>query len=434
MKILLIGLSHKTAPVEIREQHVFSKTMLRAALTHFDTNHKQAHLDHVKEGVILSTCNRLEIYALVDNSSVAQHAIINFLSNSCSVPAEQFTDYLYIYHDDEAVQHLLRVASGLDSMVLGEPQILGQIRDAFEAALLQQAAGTVLSALFRAAIHTGKRARTETAISVNPSSISSVTASAAEQMLGDLSRQQILLIGVGEMGAIAVRALLKRGVSKIVVANRTLENAERLAKVWGGQAITFQQLPAAIAQADIIITATGAPHTILDRALLEPVMKERPDRPLFVIDIAVPRDADPNIAEIPNVQLCDIDDLQYQAQESVRDRQTEIPAVEMIVAEETTQFVDWFASLEVTSTIAELRQQIDQVRQCELERLLKRLDLDERERNLIATMSHRLVNKILHQPTMYLKKEAANGNGAACIATARHLFHLKRDHQANNNS
>lgn len=425
MKILLIGLSHKTAPVEIREQVTFTSTMLRSALTHFDkTHHHQAHLPDVNEGVILSTCNRLEIYALVRDVSTAQQVIIDFVCRSCDIAPEALIPYLYIYEDAAAVQHLMRVACGLDSMVLGEPQILGQITEAYELALSQNAAGTVLSALFRAAIHTGKRARTETAISVNPASISSVAASLAESLLGDLSERQVLLIGAGEMGAIATRALLRRGVKQIVVANRTFKNAEQLAKAWGGKAITFQQLTENMAHSDIIITSTGAPHTILNKKLLEPAMALRPDRPLFMIDIAVPRDVDPDVTKIANVHLRDIDDLQGQAEDNVRERESEIPRVEAILAGEVEQFLDWLSSLDAVSTITDLRRQIEEIRQIELQRLFNRLDLDEREQELIATMSHRLVNKILHEPTLGLKQQAASGNGAAYVAVVRQLFAL----------
>ncbi len=428
MKILLIGLSHKTAPVEVREKLAFTHTMLRSALTHFDHTHPQAHLEDVREGVILSTCNRLEVYTLVRDAAVAEQSIIDFLSRACSVSPDLFRQHLYVSHDEAAARHLFEVAAGLDSMVLGEPQILGQITDAYEAALSQGAAGTVLSALFRAAIHSGKRVRTETAISVNPASISSVAAALANQLLGDLAEQQVLLIGAGEMGAIAVRTLQRRGVSKIMVANRTFKNAEQLAKAWNGQAITFQQLPEALTAADIVISSTGAPHTILNRELLEPAMAERPDRPLFMIDIAVPRDIDPNVTEIPHVHLCDIDDLQSQAEDNVRERAQEIPYVEAIVANELTGFLDWLASLDVVGTITDLRRQIEALRQRELERLFHRLDLSEHDRELIATMSHRLVNKILHEPTMRLKQEAANGNGAIYISTMRQLFLLDETH------
>ncbi len=429
MKILLIGLSHKTAPVEVREKLTFSYTMLRSALTHFDHLHPQAHLEDVQEGIILSTCNRLEVYALVRDPGVARQAITDFLSRACAVSSELFAQHLYLCYDEETVRHLFRVAAGLDSMVLGEPQILGQITEAYEAALSQGAAGTVLSALFRAAIHTGKRVRTETAIGVNPASISSVAAALAGQLLGDLSERQVLLIGAGEMGAVAVRALQRRGVSKIVVANRTFKNAEQLAKAWDGQAITFQQLPEALSAADIVISSTGAPHTILNRELLEPAMVVRPNRPLFIIDIAVPRDVDPDVTEIANVHLHDIDDLQSQAEDNVRERESEIPYVEAIVEKEVVQFLKWLASLDVVSTITDLRRQVEEVGQRELERLFNRLDLDEREQEMVATMTQRLINKILHEPTLRLKEQAATGNGAIFISILRQLFLLD---EANN--
>ncbi len=424
MKILLLGLSHKTAPIEVREKLSFSSAMLRSALTHFDHTHPQAHLEDVREGVILSTCNRLEIYTLVREAEVARQSMVDFLSQACDVPPEQFINHLYVAQDEEAVNHLFRVAAGLDSMVLGEPQILGQITEAYEAALSQAAVGTVLSALFRAAIHAGKRVRTETSISVNPASISSVAASLAGQLLGDLSQRHVLLIGAGEMGAVAVRALVKRGVTKITVANRTYKNAEQLANAWGGRAIAFTQLPETMATADIIITSTGAPHTILNRELLEPAMSTRPDHPLFIIDIAVPRDVDPNVTEIPNVHLRDIDDLQSQAKDNVRERESEIPLVEAIIEKEAGQYLKWLASLDVVTTITDLRRRTEEIRQGEMERLFNRLELDEREREQIAVMTHRLINKILHDPTLRLKAEAANGNGAIFINTARQLFML----------
>ncbi|MCG3211388.1 MAG: Glutamyl-tRNA reductase [Anaerolineae bacterium] len=422
MKLLLVGLNHKTAPVEIRECLSFSATTLRSALTHFDAMHSQAHLDHIREGVILSTCNRLEVYALVENFDKARQTIIDFLGRSRGIPAEKFSSYLYVDHNEHAVRHLLRVAAGLDSMVLGEPQILGQITQAYEAALAQRAAGTVLSALFRAAIHTGKRARTETGIGVNAASISSVAANLASELLGDLTQRQILLVGAGEMGAVAVKALIKRGATDIVVANRTYKAAEELAAAWNGQAISFQKLPEAIASADIVITSTGAPHTILNLDLVAPALAARPERPLFIIDIAVPRDVDPNVANLPNVYLRDIDDLQTTAEQNVKDREAEIPQVEAIVEEEIGKYMQWLSSLSAVSTITALRQHIETLRLSELERLFSRLELDDRERELVATMSHRLINKILHEPTIRLKKETSDGNGAVYTSAVRHLF------------
>ncbi len=426
MKILLIGLSHKTAPVEIRERLDFNPTALRSALTHFDTNHTQAHLQDVREGVIVSTCNRLEVYTLVKDRETAIEGVIKLLSRSCETPADVFSKHLYYLEDDDAVRHLFKVAAGLDSMVLGEPQILGQITDAYEAALSQGAAGTVLSAMFRAAIHTGKRVRTETRIGVNPASISSVAARLANELLGDLSSQHVVLIGAGEMGAVAVRALRKRGVTKITVANRTYKNAEELASEWNGKAITFQQLPDVLVSSDIIITCTGAPHTIVDRQLIEPWVMVRNGRPLFLIDIAVPRDINPDVTELPNVHLRDIDDLQGVADDNVEARKAEIPLVEIVVGEELSQFLDWYASLDAVSTITDLRSQVEQIRQRELTQLFNKAELDERERELVKRMSHRLINKILHHPTLRLKDEAADGNGAAYVSVVRNLFDLDK--------
>ncbi|MCB0171618.1 MAG: glutamyl-tRNA reductase [Anaerolineae bacterium] len=426
MKVLLIGLSHKTAPVAIREQLSFSPASLKSALTHFDTtHHQQAHLETVMEGVILSTCNRMEVYATVRDPQKGTRAIIDLLSRACDTPASIFAEHLYMLEDEQAIRHLFRVACGLDSMVLGEPQILGQITDAYEAALSQKAAGTVLSGLFRAAIHAGKRVRTETRISVNPASVSSVAAGLAQQLLGDLTDRQVALIGAGEMGAVAVRALIQRGVSEVTVVNRTYERAQILADAWGGKAATFQHLPRILVSSDVIIVATGAPHIILTQEMVEQAMNERPQRPLFLIDIAVPRDIDPDVRRIPNVFLRDIDDLQSQVDDNVRERASEIPLVEQIVVEEVTQAVEWLMSLDVVSTITDLRGQIEELRQMELDRLFNKLDLDERERELIATMSHRLVNKILHKPTLQLKHEAVHGNGAEYASKVRRLFDLE---------
>jgi glutamyl-tRNA reductase len=430
MNILLIGLSHRTAPLEIRERLTFTPATLRSALTHFDSMHPQAHLEDVREGAILSTCNRLEVYTLVRKPQVAQAAIIKFLGRARDVSPELFAGHLYIRRDHEAVHHLMRVASGLDSLVLGEPQILGQITEAYEAALSQGAVATVLSTLFRAAIHTGKRARTETTIGVNAASVSSVAANTAQQLLGNLSQRKVLLIGAGEMGAIAARALLKRGAMNIAVANRTYQNAVQLAEEFHGKALTFQQLPPALAEADIIIASTGAPHTILNRKLLEPLMATRQERPLFIIDIAVPRDVDPDVTELPNVHLRDIDSLQAQADDNMAERTAEIPNVEKIVDEEAGQFLAWYDTLGVVPTITAMRDQVEQLRRSELDRLFNRLELDEQQRNLIDRMSHRLVNKILHEPTTRLKKEAANGTGVAYTSAMRYLFALDQEMQS----
>lgn len=424
MNIVVIGLNHKTAPVDVREKLAFTPATLRSALTHFGNSHVEGRITDVQEGVILATCNRLEIYAMVNDPTRAANAITTFLSQSRDIAIHDFAPYLYVYHNEQAVEHLLRVSCGLDSLVLGEPQILGQVTQAYEAALAQQSARTVLSKLFTAAIHTGKRARTETGIGLNPSSVSSVAARLAQSLLGEVSEQRVLLIGAGEMGAIAVRSLIKRGVSNITVANRTIETAQQLAEEWHGRAVNFQTLPQELGRADIVITSTSAPHPILNQDMLAPLLAERHNRPLFIIDIAVPRDVDPNVTRLEGVHLYNIDDLQLQVEENVKERRAEIPHVTEIVNEECVKFQTWFDSLGAVSVITNLRRQSEAYRQGELERLFNRLELDERERELVATMSHRLVNKILHRPTLQLKKEAAAGNGVAYFAAVNHLFVL----------
>lgn len=431
MKILIIGLSHKTAPVEIRERLNFSSNMLLSTLTHFGDSHQQARLPDVIEGVILSTCNRMEVYAVVRQLETASSAIINLLSCVCDTSPADFSEYLYIREDAVAIDHLFRVGCGLDSMVLGEPQILGQITDAYEAAQSQSAVGTVLSHLFQAAIHAGKRARTETRIGVNHASVSSVAASLAQKLLGDLGSRQLMLVGTGEMGKIAAKALMRRGLKRVVVVNRTIENAQMLAQDLGGRAVAFPQLPKVLPETDIIITATGAPHIILNKSMLGSAMQQRSERPLFIIDIAVPRDVDPDVMDLPSVHLRDIDDLQEQAADGVREREQEVPLVEAIVTQEVEQILVWLSTLDVVSTITDLRRQVEQFRLLELDRLFNKLSLDEHEQELVAVMSHRLVNKILHQPTMCLKHEAAYGDSASYVSMVRQLFDLKSSRQDN---
>lgn len=422
--ILLVGLSHKTAPIEIRDCLAMDAVMLRSALTHFGDKHHQDQLVGVHEGVILSTCNRLEIYTVVDDVEAARQAIISFVAQATNTPVSQFETHTYHHLNEAAVSHLFKVVSSLDSLVLGEPQILGQITDAYELALSQRSARTIMSKLFQAAIHTGKRVRTETAIGVNPASVSSVAANLAESLLGDLSHRHALLIGAGEMGAVAIQALKHRGVSQVTVVNRTYENALQLAEKWDGRAMSFEQLTEAMVDADIIISSTGAPHLILDRALLEPAMRRRPERLLFLIDIAVPRDISSDVTEIPQVHLYNIDDLQQQVEDNVQERRLEVPRVEQIVQQELQLFWQWWCSLDVVSTVTDLRRQFEMLRQAELQRLFNRIEPDERDKVLIETMSHRLVNKILHWPTVGLKAQAANSDSADYVSAIRDLFAL----------
>ena len=430
MTILCLGLSHHTTPVELRERLSFTDTALQAALARLGCGH-DTRPDPISELVILATCNRLEMYAGVRDawrSSAGAdpfHALLDLLVDARGISPSELESHLYRYTRIEAVRHLCRVAAGLDSMILGEPQILGQVTGAYEAALRHRAAGAILSTLFQTAIRAGKRARTETAISRNPASASSVAIRLAEQAVGSLAYRNVLVIGAGEMGELAVEALCARGVRHITVANRTQPRAAELANRWGGQAVSFEQLAEALMQSDIVIASTGAPHTIISPALACDVMARRPSRPLIFIDIAVPRDVDPAVKDIPGVQVFDIDDLHARLEGSIAERQNEIPRVEAIVDREVAGFETWLRGVEVMPIIADLRQKAEAIRQRELERTLRYLpDLDPQTREHIQHLSHSLVNKLLHEPTLRLRAEAGNGHAAEYAEAVRHLFGL----------
>ena len=432
MHILCLGLSHHTASVELRERLNYSHTALSAALSRFGCG-RSARPQGLAELVILSTCNRLELYAavpetrLTDGDEALFAPLLDFLVETRSVPCADFAvqAHLFRYAGAEAVEHLCRVAAGLDSMILGEPQILGQVTEAYRAALAHGAAGPILSALFRAASRAGKRARTETAISRNPATISSVAVKLAEAAVGDLASKSVLILGAGEMAELAVEAARVRGEVQITVVNRTHAHAAELAQRWGARALTFEQLGDALAEADIVITSTGAPHFIVTTELAWAAVARRPARPLVLIDIAVPRNVDPAVSQLPNVHCYDIDDLQTRLNGAAADRQREVPRVEAIVAEEAAAFTNWLAKLEIAPVIAELRAKAEAIRRAEVEKTLRRLPgLGETEQQRIHALAESLVNKLLHDPTVRLKAEAGNGQAAEYAAAIRHLFAL----------
>jgi len=423
MQILCLGLSYHTAPVDLRERLHYSPRSLQAALARFGCGRHDGHPDDLVELAILSTCNRLELYAV---SHAAQfEGLIEFISETTDVPSAAFTPHLYQYQAAEAVQHLLRVAAGLDSMILGEPQILGQVTDAYEVARGQGATGPVLSALLRSAIHSGKRARTETAIARNPVSASSIAAQLATEAVGDLTASQVVIVGAGEMAELAVEALRHRDAQHITVVNRTLDRAAPLAERWNATALTFEQLFDALAQADIVITSTGAPHIVVKPELVQAAIATRPERPLIFVDIAVPRDVDPLVGQIPNVQYYNIDDLALRLNGSLAERQQEVPQVEAIVAEETLNFIAYLHNLDILPVISDLRAKADAIRRAEIEKTFRHLaHLDEADRKRIEVLTESLVNKLLHDPTLRLKAEAGNGHAAEYAAAVRHLFGL----------
>ena len=427
MQILCLGLSHHTAPVEMRERLSYSPSALQAALARFGCG-RDARPAGITELVILSTCNRLELYAVAPEASAEEQPyshLFAFVAETKGLSVSELAGTLYQLADRQAVEHLCRVAAGLDSMILGEPQILGQVAEAFQAARGQGAAGPVLSALFRTAIRTGKRARTETAISHNSVSVSAVAVKRAASAVGDLQAAHALVLGAGEMAELTVEALRARGTGHITVVNRTHERAADLAARWGAEALVFEQLPQALAQADIVITSTGAPHIIVKPDMVQAAQAFRPHRPLVFIDIAVPRDVDPDVRQIPNVHYYDIDDLETSLNGALAERQLEIPRVEALVAEEVAAFGEWLRGLDMAALIAALRAKAEALRRAEVEKTLSHLTrLDDTERQRIEALAEALVNKLLHAPTRRLKAGAGNGHAAEYAAAARYLFEL----------
>ncbi len=423
MEILCLGLSHHTASVELRERVHYSTDSLQPALARFGCGRYSSRPPELIELAILSTCNRLELYAV--SHSKRFDALVGFVSETTGVPPSEFESHLYHYTQAKAIDHLFRVASGLDSMILGEPQILGQVTEAYEAALGKGAAGPVLSALFRSAIHTGKRARTETAISRNPASISSIAVKLAESAVGNLEPAHVAIVGAGEMAELAVEALRARRAHHLTVVNRTHDHAAQLAERWNAQVLTFERLIDALAEADIVISSTGAPHTVIKPDMVQAALGRRPDRPLVLIDIAVPRDIDPAVSQIPNVYCYDIDDLEARLNGSMAERKQEIPRVEAIVAEEAADFLAYLRNLEIIPVISDLHAKADAIRRAEVDKTLRRMKgLSEADRRRIEALSEALVNKLLHDPTRQLKAEAGNGHAAEYAAAVRHLFAL----------
>jgi glutamyl-tRNA reductase len=404
MHIHCLGLNHQTAQVDLRERMAFSDAETTAALQRL-AGGAVVGRGGFSELVILSTCNRVELYAV--SPDTGPEALQVFLADIHGAFAAEFEPHLYHYLDQAATHHLCRVAAGLDSLVLGEPQILGQVTHALELSQAQKSAGPVLTRLFQTAIHAGKRARAETHISRNPASVSSLAASLAARDVPDLRQAQIVIVGAGEMAELAVEALRKRGARRITVVNRTQARAAEFTRRWDARVITFARLEEALANADILITSTGAPHTVIPFALAAQIMQDRSDRPLVAIDIAVPRDIDPQIGSLPGVRLYDIDNLQQQVEQSLAERAAEVPLVEAILAEEEAHFDEYFSTLDILPLIAQLRSQAEAIRQSELNKTLRRLPgLTESEVRRIEALTEALVKKLIDAPINRLRAEA----------------------------
>jgi len=420
VSIIVVGLNHETAPVEVREKVSFPVRSLPEILPQLVKSCP------VQEGLIISTCNRTEIYGSSSGNEDYAKQMVSFMAEAAKLDERLLWPYIYTHIDEKAVRHIFRVASGLDSMIVGEAQILGQTREAFKAALDAGTAPSVLNALFRWALSAGKRARTETEIDRNAISISSAAVELSKKIFGELKGRTILILGAGKMSELTAKSLVRAGVSSIIVSNRTFERAQEIAEEFDGEAVPFDEIASWLKKADIILSSTASPHFIIKPPEVAEAMKFRRHHPLFIIDIAVPRDVDPAVGKIDGVYLYNIDDLELVIRANIKEREKEIKKVEVIVEEEVKRFKGWYQTLVVVPTIASLREKAEEIRQRELAKALSMLPtLSEKDRGTLDSLTQAIINKMLHAPVSRLKQLASGRNGYIYVQAANQLFDLQ---------
>lgn len=419
MPLVCLGLSHHTAPVDVRERHIFPAARMGEALT--------ALRDYpaVREAVMLSTCGRLEIYAELEDYEAGVEQLKSFLQHFRHGAVSDMDSYLYTLLGRQAIDHLFRVSTGLDSMLVGEAEILGQVKEAYIQAQHARSLGKSLHRLFREALNAGKSARSQTRIGDESSSIATAAIDLAKSRLGSLDRRSVVVIGAGKMARTAAKRLRAEGAQRLIVTNRTISRAQDLiAEIGFGHAVEMPGLGDALAAADVVLTSTGASHFILNEQNVASAMRLRPDRPLFIIDIAVPRDADPQVSQIPNVSIVDIDGLNGVVEERLAVRREAVPQVEEIIDEFIERFQNWYQSRVAVPVIASLTQKAETIRTTELQRLFARCpDLTERERMLVTGMSLTIVSKLLHSAVTKIRDKAVS-NHAEALTHARILDEL----------
>jgi glutamyl-tRNA reductase len=418
-ELLALGISHKTAPLELRERLALTEGRAVSALGELRAS------EEVGEAAAISTCNRTELYLVVSDPVEAESAALGVLSRQADIRPTELVGHLYSLRSADAVRHLFRVTAGLDSMILGEAEIQGQVKRAYELALVEGATGPILNRLFRGALAAGGRARAETGISEKGMSISSVAVDLARRTLGDLAQRRVLVVGAGETAELVARALGARGVETVFVANRHYDRAIGLAQRFGGQAVRFEELPAELAAADIVVSATHSPHHILDHDDVEAVMAERGGRPLLLVDIAVPRDIDPACRDITGVSLHDVDDVQAIVERNASGREAEAKRAETLLTAEQGRFEGWLASLEVVPTVAALRERADEV----VARVLAENEgrwesASEADRERIEAMARAIASRMLHEPTLRMKRAAGSEDAYLYVNALRELFGL----------
>ncbi|HBO84385.1 MAG: glutamyl-tRNA reductase [Deltaproteobacteria bacterium GWC2_42_11] len=422
MNIIIVGLSHKTAPVEIREKLSFPPQTIDEPLK------KLCNTYGINEGVIVSTCNRVEVFAVTPDIEKGLWQVKRFLSEYHNIPLNELDEHLYTYESEEAVKHLFRVVSGLDSMVIGEPQIFGQIKDAYGYAVQHVTAGIIINKLFHKTFSVAKRIRTETRIGSSAVSISYAAVELAKKIFGIMEGKTAMLIGAGEMAELAARHLLSNGVKEIMVANRTYERAVEIARLFSGTPIMFREFGHYLKKVDIVIVSTAAPKFIIHPEQIEDVIKERKNKSMFFIDISVPRNIDPLINNIDNVYLYDIDDLEGVVTANLKERHKEAKEAEKIITEEVEKFYRWIKSLDVVPAIISLRKKFERMKDEEVKEALALLKgLSDEQLKIIDKMAGAIIKKILHTPLTHLKKESNKVEGDFYIEAARKLFDLEEE-------
>jgi len=420
--IVIVGLNHRTAPVEIRERLAFPAEAVGHALRGL------VEREGIAEGVILSTCNRVEVCVLAGEPYKGAEAVKEFLASYHAIPLKELNGYLYHHEGVEAIKHLFRVASSLDSMVLGEPQILGQVKDAYGYASEFRSIGPILDKFYSKSFSVAKRVRTETKVASSAVSVSYAAVELAKKIFGTLKDKTVMLIGAGEMCELAARHLLAAGVKGIIVTNRTFERAVKLAEEFDGRPIRFDELLSHLKAADIILSSTGAPHFILKKQDVEDVIRIRKNRPMFFIDMAVPRDIDPDANQIDNVYVYDIDDLNNVIETNLEERQKEAQIAEEIVAAEVQSFFRWLEAQQVTPTIVMLRKKFEEVKNAEVAKAIAMLGADDQKtRKVVEALASAILNKVLHPPIAAMKKDVEGRDMTELVATIRELFDLPED-------
>ncbi|KGR88439.1 MULTISPECIES: glutamyl-tRNA reductase [Lysinibacillus] len=420
MHTIVVGLNYKTAPVEIREKLSFIESELPQAM---EALQKQKS---ILENVIVSTCNRTEIYAVVDQLHTGRHFVKQFLANWFDLPVETFSSYLTIREEDEAIEHLFKVTAGIDSMVLGETQILGQVKKSFLSGQEIGTTGTVYNQLFKQAVTFAKRAHNETAIGENAVSVSYAAVELAKKIFGSLQRKHVAILGAGKMGELAIENLYGSGVGKVTVINRTFEKAESLAAKFHGEAKSMKELQCSLLEADILITSTGATDYVIDYELMQFVERLRKGKPLFMVDIAVPRDIDPRVGDLSNVFLYDIDDLQGIVEANLAERERAAADITDMIGKEVVQFKDWVATLGVVPVISALRKKANRIQEETMTSIENKMpDLTERERKILSKHTKSIINQLLKEPILQAKEMANSPKANEQLRLFQQIFGIE---------